>query len=188
MKRILVALAASALLCSVSHAGWGWNKNAFHSAKSALVQQTVTGSSYCFDAGFEFSAFGSGFLTDDGSGDDAIGGGVALAYYFGHNLGVEASYSLYGSDVAEHVGTFNLIYRFPLGGKCCSTIAPYIFGGPGVASVGNSEFLWNAGAGIDFRLESWGCVGLFGDYSYNWVKDGAFPDFNLVRVGVRVPF
>ncbi|HRQ90906.1 MAG TPA: hypothetical protein PLA50_19100, partial [Bacteroidia bacterium] len=91
-----------------------------------------------------------------------------------------------GSDI--QVGKFNAVYRFPLGGECCSTIAPYIFGGTGVVAAGSSELLWNIGAGIDIRFESWGCVGLFGDFSYNWVDDARQADFTLMRAGFRVPF
>jgi hypothetical protein len=47
--------------------------------------------------------------------------------------------------------------------------------------------LWNVGAGVDVRFESWGCVGLFGDFSYNWVDQGQ-PDFTMMRAGIRIPF
>jgi hypothetical protein len=47
--------------------------------------------------------------------------------------------------------------------------------------------LWNIGGGLDIRFEGLGCIGLFGDFSYNWV-DEDLPDFTMVRVGVRCPF
>lgn len=188
MKGIFTFLAVSFLLCSVSQAGWGWNKEAFHGAKAPVqVEQRTTDRSYCFDAGFEFSGFGSGFWPEAQGLDNALGGGVGISYFFGTNLGVELMYAAHGSGVAEQVGKANLVYRLPLGGECCGTIAPYIFGGPGVVSQGSSEFLWNLGGGLDFRFESWGCIGLFSDFSYNWV-DNTQQDFTMIRLGFKVPF
>lgn len=187
MKGISLVFGFSFLLCSLSQAGWGWNKEAFHGAKAPVVEQRVSDSSNCFDAGFVFSGFGSGFWPEDPRLNDAIGGGVSLAYFFGHNFGVEGSYMLHGSGTSQQVATFDLVYRFPLGGECCSTIAPYVFGGPGMVSAGDSEFLWNIGGGLDFRMEGWGCVGLFSDFSYNFVNNNQ-PDFTLIRAGIRFPF
>ncbi len=187
MKGLALAFGLSFFLCTASQAGWNWNKEAYQSAKSSMVEQRITSPSYCFDAGFEFSGFGSGFWPEDSRLGNEMGGGIGIAYFFGHNFGLEGSYMVHGGGTAEQVGHFNAVYRFPLGGECCSTIAPYLFGGPGVVSSGSSEMLWNVGGGVDFRLESWGCVGLFADFSYNWV-DQALPDFTLVRCGFRVPF
>jgi len=193
MKGIVFALALSLLAGSAAQAGWGWNKEAHRSAKSSMVEQRVTSPSYCYDRGYEFSVFLSGFWPEDDPNilDNAMGGGAAVSYFFGHNLGIEGSYMLHGSGTAGgsdiQVGTFNLIYRIPLGGECCSTIAPYFFGGPGVVAAIDSEMLWNLGAGIDVRFESWGCIGMFGDFSYNFVDEDS-PDFTLFRAGFRVPF
>lgn len=187
MKGFSVFIAVSFLLCSLTQAGWRWDKQKFQSAKAPQVEQRITSDSYCFDTGWEFSLFGSGFWPEDTRLDEEIGGGVGLAYYFGHNLGIEGNYRLHSGSQAEQVGQLNLVYRFPLGGECCSTIAPYVFGGPGVVSSGTTEMLWNVGGGLDFRFESWGCVGMFADYSYNFVEQG-LPDFSMVRFGFRFPF
>jgi hypothetical protein len=191
MKGISLVFGFSFLLTTLSQAGWGWNKEAFHGAKSPQVEQRITDSSYCYDAGYIFSIYASGLWPEDNRLENAMGGGASLAYFFGHNFGLEGSYMVHGSGTGGgsdiQVGTFNAVYRFPLGGECCSTIAPYIFGGPGVLASGRSEMLWNIGAGIDFRMESWGCIGLFGDFSYNFVDD-AQPDFTLFRAGIRLPF
>lgn len=192
MKSILSTIAASLLLSSVAQAGWGWNKEAYQVAKTPGVEQRITSPSTVFDTGYEFSLFLSGIWPEDGRLSNAMGGGIAVGYFFGHNLGLEGSYHLHGSGTAGgtdmQVGKVNLVYRFPLGGECCSTIAPYVFGGPGVFAVGPSEFLMNLGGGIDWRFESWGGVGVFADFSYNWVSNNALPDFTLFRAGIRVPF
>lgn len=187
MKGIFVFLAATAILSSVCHADWRWDKSQASGPKSPMVEQRISSDSYCFDSGFVFSGFVSGYWPEDSNFGNSIGGGASLAYFFGHNLGFELSYAAHGSGVAEQVGTGNLVYRFPLGGECCATLAPYVFGGPGVVSSGNSEFLWNLGAGMDFRSEAWGCIGFFGDFSYNFVN-GNLPDFTMFRAGVRFPF
>ncbi|MEM6915752.1 MAG: outer membrane beta-barrel protein [Verrucomicrobiota bacterium] len=189
MKRFFVTLLALTAFSSIAQAGWGWDKQKFYSAKSPMVEQRVTSPSYCFDAGFDFSIYASGYWPDAGSTtlSDEIGGGFALSYFFGHNFGIEGAYALHGGGDAEHVGKLNAVYRFPLGGECCSTIAPYLFGGPGVFSSTTSEFMWNLGGGVDFRMEGWGCVGLFADFSYNWVKEN-HPDFTQIRAGMRFPF
>ncbi len=187
MKGTITLLAITVLFSSIAQAEWGWNKEAYQSAKSPMVEQTITSESYCYDAGFEFSGFGSSFWPDADGLSNSIGGGAALSYFFGPNLGVELMYALHGSGVVDHVGKGNIVYRWPLGGDCCGTIAPYVFGGPGIVSLGTNEFLWNVGGGIDFRLESWGCIGLFSDFSYNWVE-GNGTDFTMIRAGFRVPF
>ncbi|MEX2580917.1 MAG: outer membrane beta-barrel protein [Verrucomicrobiales bacterium] len=187
MKGISVFFAISFVLCSVSQADWRWDKQRREAPKSPMVEQRITSPSHCFDTGFVISGFASGFLPDDSRLDDSVGGGASLAYFFGHNWGVELSYALNGSAPNAQVGTGNLVYRLPLGGECCANVAPYVFGGPGVASAGHTEFLWNVGGGIDIRSEAWGCMGIFADVSYNWVDDN-ISDFTLVRGGIKIPF
>lgn len=187
MKGFSIFVAISFLACSASQADWRWSKDKYPGAKSPMVEERITSPSYCYDAGWEFSIYAAGYWPEDGLLDDAGGGGLGLGYYFGPNLGIDMSYTLLGGGDTKHLGLFNLVYRMPIGGECCSTIAPYIFGGPGVFSYGDSDFLWNVGAGMDFRFEAWGCIGLFADYSWNFTEDPA-PDFGLFRAGLKVPF
>ncbi len=188
IKRLSIFLAASFLLCSLSQAGWRWDKEAYQAAKNPMVEQRVTSPSYCYDTGWEFSLFGTGSFADNPIYDSNFGGGGSLSYFFGHNLGIEASYILHGKGPANQMGLFDLVYRIPLGGECCANIAPYIMGGGGFVASGQNSGLWSLGGGIDFRNEGWGCVGLFADYSYNWVDKAAIGDFGLLRAGVRFPF
>jgi hypothetical protein len=188
MKGIALTLGTLLLFATGAEAGWNWNKEAYRSAKSSMVEQRTTSPSFCYDSGFEFSGFASGFWPEGNAFDNALGGGVSLAYFFGRNLGLELDYMAHGGGTSQQVGHFNAVYRLPLGGECCATIAPYFFGGLGMVSVNENEMLWNIGGGLDFRLESWGCVGLFADFSYNFVDDAVIPDFTVVRAGFRVPF
>lgn len=187
MKGFSIVVAISFLACSLSQAGWNWNKEKFHEAKSPMVEQKVTSPSYCYDMGWEFSFFASGYWPENGAFDNELGGGFGITYYLGHNFGIGGEYMVHGGGQAEQVGHLQFVYRFPLGGECCSTVAPYVFGGPGVVSSGSTDMLWYLGGGLDVRFESWGCVGLFGDFSYNWVDQG-LDDFTLFRAGFRVPF
>lgn len=187
MKGISVFFAASFLLCSLAQAGWGWDKQKYHGSKSPMVEQKVTSPSYCFDQGWEFSGYLSGYWPEDNRRTEELGGGVGLSYFFGHNFGLELAYAAHGGAESEQIGRLNATYRFPLGGECCSTIAPYAFGGPGVISSGSSEMFWGLGGGLDIRFESWGCVGMFADFSYNWVDQG-LPDFTQWRLGFKLPF
>ena len=191
MKGIAIAIISLVLVGTAAEAqsNWAWDKQKFHSAKAPQVEQRITSPSYCYDTGWEFGFYGTGSFPDDSFFDNSFGGGFTIAYFFGHNFGIDGSYSFSGSGVAEQVGTLNFVYRFPLGGECCSTIAPYIMGGPGFVSSGQQEFLWNVGGGIDFRFESWGCTSLFTDYSWNFVDDKTvLSNFGLLRLGMRFPF
>src|SRR5690606_8706396 len=128
MKGFALVLGIASLIGLPAQAGWRWDKDSYQSAKKS-VEQRVTSPSYCYDAGYEFSAYFSGFWPEDNRLENAMGGGVALSYFFGHNFGLEGSYHVHGSGTAGgsdiQVGKFNAVYHIPLGGECCSTIAPY---------------------------------------------------------------
>jgi hypothetical protein len=136
----------------------------------------------CFDPGFEFSGFGGALIPDEGG--SAGGGGASIAYFFTENVGVETSYSVYATDPSEeHIITANLVYRIPMKDLC---IAPYLLVGGGVITNSDTDALFDVGAGLDIRLESMGCIGLFVDATYNWKNRE--DDFTLIRGGVRIPF
>ncbi|MAS94781.1 MAG: hypothetical protein CMO55_16400 [Verrucomicrobiales bacterium] len=187
MKVFSTVLAITFLTCSLTQAGWNWNKEAYHSAKSPMVEQKITSPSYCYDIGWEFSLFASGAWADVANIEGEYGGGLGLTYFLGHNFGIGVEYMKQGGAPIEHVGRLGFNYRMPLGGECCSTIAPYVFGGPGIVGSNSSDMLWYVGGGLDLRFESWGCTGLFADYSYNWVDDNP-ADFAIIRAGIRVPW
>ena len=193
MKKLSLFLAASILLLTVgastAQADWHFKKDDLYRGKNPIrgVEQTTTDASYCFDAGFDFSMFAAG-IWPEARTKNGVGGGIGISYFFDRNIGVEMSYAAYGQGTAEQVYGARLIYRWPLdGGGFSGDWAPYVFGGGGGVSMGTNNGYYEAGGGIDVRLESWGCIGFFGEFSYNFV-DASISDFTQVRVGMRLPF
>lgn len=179
MKKILLimslALASSALLAGTPT----------YSGKSAKapVQPAPVGCE-CFAPGvFTLGVFGGGALPSDGDRDDGLGGGALFEYFFTENIGLQASYGAYAPNPVHHVYGADLVVRFPIDSLC---IAPYILGGGGAVSNGSTGGYWDAGLGIDVRLPSWNCAGIFADAAYHW-SAGDNEDFTLIRLGVKFP-
>lgn len=139
----------------------------------------------CFEPGWDFGGYFSAMFADD-LADDAIGGGILLSYFFDRNIGLEMNYSAFGQAENLHVFNLNGIYRLPINSCFCGGIAPYVFGGWGFVANGEFDNLFDVGAGVEWRFQSWGCTALFSDYSYNFVEKGF--DFQQLRVGFKLPF
>ena len=134
----------------------------------------------CFAPGIELSIFAAGALPE--SGDDELGGGIGLAYYFTQNVGIDVGYSVFAYDSEKHTATADLALRYPIGESC---FAPYLLMGGGVKTNGSTDGLWRLGGGVDVRFQG-ANLGVFADGVYNWVEgDG---DFTIARLGVRIPF
>ena len=139
----------------------------------------------CFDPGVELSMFAAGILPDGNSHGDALGGGVAAGLFMTENIGINLSYAAFATDSTNHFVTGDLVFRMPIHELC---IAPYVFGGGGLVTNGTTDGLWRLGGGIDIRMDSMGCVGLFVDGSYNWIDSDYRSNATIVRVGVKIPF
>jgi hypothetical protein len=151
----------------------------------------------CYLPGFEFGLFGSGIWGPDSlgneyhppvKGDDALGAGVSLAYFFTARIGLEYSYAWHATESDRHLHTLDLRYRMPLGDSC---LAPYLIGGGGVNTDGGVFGVYRAGAGLEYRPEAWAGVGIFADYTHNWIAGGSEGwgnSFNQGRVGIRFQF
>ncbi len=179
MKKLLLnsAAIAAAFLASAAVAG--------DYGKAPIVKGPVIDPGCaCYSPGFEFSGFAAG-LIPDGAGEDEFSGGASIGYFLTENIGIETSYSVFDTDPSEeHLITVNLVYRFVNTDAC---FAPYVMAGGGLLTNGSTRGLYDVGAGVDIRLESLGCVGLFADATYNWVEDDG-ADFTLIRAGFRIPF
>ncbi len=158
----------------------------YYSGKQPLPPQPpVAPDCDCFAPGVELSLFGSGIVTDQ---NDELGGGAGLGFFFTENFGINTSYHVFATDPSEqHFATVDLVFRMPIQELC---IAPYVFGGGGVVTNGETDGLWRLGGGIDIRLEAMGCVGIFVDASYNWIgnSDSEHDDATLIRAGFKIPF
>lgn len=194
MKLLNAILSVIALGVITAAAGSSYDKG-----KNPLV---VDARCPCFFEGLQVGFYGVGlwgpnslgneYINNPVSGapaegeDDALGLGVSLTYYFTDKIAVEYSYSWANSRSDRHMNTLDLLYRIPLGNTCW---APYVMGGGGLNSDGTTVGVFQAGAGIEYRLPN--CVGVFVDYSHNWVAggdEGWGNDFNLGRAGFRIPF
>ena len=173
MKKLLSTLAILTASFSLATAG-------DYSAKAPVAPAPVGCTAY--DPGFELSAYIAGELPS--GGDDALGGGIGIAYFFTENIGLDVNYAVFDSGPVHHFVTGDLVLRFPIKSAC---IAPYILGGGGVLANSSNESVWRIGGGIDIRPAALGNIGLFADGTYNWIG-GDISDTTIVRLGVRLPF
>jgi len=138
----------------------------------------------CFGPGFSLGIFGGGFLPTHRADDydSCFGGGALAEYFFDEHFGIQVSYGAFATGGTQHVLTGDLVVRFPLNDSC---VAPYILlGGGGLLDHGNRG-LWNAGAGVEFKLDRGEGMSIFADGTYNWTGESRDHDFTLVRVGVK---
>ncbi|MEM1295237.1 MAG: hypothetical protein AAGH89_07715 [Verrucomicrobiota bacterium] len=143
----------------------------------------------CFNGRWELGFFAAGlFPESDHSNvtnyDDAVGGGLSIGYWFNENVGLEYSGTWYGTDPEIHNSVIDLVLRWPNRYSC---LAPYVFGGGGIHADSENVAIARIGGGLDIRFESWSCIGLFIDGSYNWVDDHV-QNYAIGRVGIRIPF
>ena len=173
MKKLLSTLA-------ILSASFGLATAGDYSAKAPVAP--VAPECTAFDPGFELSGYIAGSLPS--GGEDELGGGMGIAYFFTENIGLDLNYAVFNYDSALHFVTTDAVLRFPLKSVC---IAPYILGGAGVVTNGDTEATWRLGGGVDFRPEALGNLGIFADGVYNWI-DGDHSDATIVRLGLRLPF
>jgi hypothetical protein len=138
----------------------------------------------CFNAGASFDLFGAAILPAEGGGDDAFGGGIGVNYFFSPYVGLDLNYAAYATDSVHHQVDGNLVLRAPINSLC---IAPYALAGGGFATNSSNRGTYQVGAGIDVRLQSMNCLGIFAEGLYHFAADDT-PDFTTVRLGVRIPF
>ena len=180
MKKLLSTIVLLAVSAGLATAGDYYSKAPVSKAPIVVPPPVCA----CFDPGVELSLFGSGILPDS-NGNDELGGGIGLGVFFTENIGVNTSYNAHAYDSTLHTVTADLVFRMPIHELC---IAPYVFVGGGLATNGSTDGLWRIGGGVDIRMQSMGCVGLFVDGAYNWIDSDDHGDGTIVRVGIKVPF
>ena len=183
MKKLLSTIVLLAVSAGMATAGDYYSKAPVAPKGPVVTPPPVCP---CFDPGIELGLFGAGIFPDSGyHGEDAIGGGVMAGMFFTENIGVNVSYAAFATDSTEHYVTGDLVLRMPIHELC---IAPYVFVGGGMVANGNTDGLWRVGGGVDIRMDSMGCVGLFIDGSYNWIESDYRADTTMARVGLKIPF
>ena len=181
-KTILTTLALAALGLASAQAGTGYVS--YGKSPKAPAPMAVPSLCECFNANTaNASVFAAAILPQNTTDelDDALGGGISMSYFFTENVGVEGSYSLFGTDSAVHQISGSLVLRLPIRSIC---LAPYALVGGSMHSDGVNQGTWHVGAGVDYRFAS--CVGIFADAQYNWAEDTS--DYTTVRTGVRFGF
>ncbi|HSI62483.1 MAG TPA: outer membrane beta-barrel protein [Candidatus Saccharimonadia bacterium] len=178
MKLITTLLASLALVASATA---GTETYSSKSAKTVVPPPVPVGCD-CFAPGFALGIFGAGILPDSEE-DDALGGGVLAEYFFNEYIGVQGSYALFATDSEHHEYDAALVLRYPIKSIC---VAPYVMGGAGYGANSDENWNWFAGAGIEARIQSMNCLGIFADGAYHWGEDES-GDFTIVRIGVKFP-
>lgn len=135
----------------------------------------------CFGPGATFDVFAAGILP--AGGKDAAGGGIGVDYFFNRYLGVDLNYAVYGTSSAHHEFDGNLVLRFPIDSLC---IAPYAIAGGGYATNSVKSGNYDVGGGIDIRIPSANCLGIFAEGAYHFANNES--DYTTVRLGLRIPF
>lgn len=136
----------------------------------------------CFAPGFALGAFGGAIFPKDDASDDSLGGGVLAEYFFNQYVGLQGSYGIYAEDSEHHQFDGSLVLRYPITSIC---VAPYVMAGGGFSTNSDSEGDYHVGGGIEARIESLNCLGIFADGAYHFADHG---DFTIVRLGVKLPF
>jgi hypothetical protein len=177
--KLTTILAALTLTASSLFAGSAYApKNA---KEPVMPPQPVTGCD-CFGPGASFDVFAGAIIPD--GGDAEVGGGVGINYFFTPIFGIDANYGAYATDSIHHQFDANLVLRAPINSAC---IAPYVLAGGGFATNSSNRGTYQVGAGIDVRIPSASCLGVFAEGLYHFASDDT-ADFTTARVGVRIPF
>ncbi len=182
MKNTILTLGLAALGLASAQAGTGYVS--YGKAPKAPAPLEVPSLCECFNGNTSnVSVFAAAILPETSSNefDDALGGGIAMNYFFTENVGVEGSYSIFGTDSAVHQVSGSVILRLPIKSLCLS---PYAFAGGSLHSDGVNQGTWHLGGGLDYRFAN--CLGVFADAQYNWADDTS--DYTTVRTGLRFGF
>ncbi len=173
--KLLATLLMSAAVASTAIAGPIEAKN----PKAPVMPPPPPAGCQCFAPGLAFGAFGGGIVAD--VGDDALGGGVLAEYFFTENIGIQGTYGIYATDSEHHQFDASLVLRAPIKSLC---IAPYALVGGGFSSNSENDGSFHVGGGLDLRLESLNCAGIFADGVYHFADN----DHTTIRLGVKIPF
>lgn len=135
----------------------------------------------CWAPGFTMGTFAGGMFPSHGSSGVA-GGGVLGEYFWTENFGFQGAYGIYATSSEHHQFDGSLIYRMPM-----DTIAPYIMAGGGVGTNATTRGDFHVGGGIEARIASMNCLGIFMDGNYHFAT-GSGTDFTIARLGLKFRF
>lgn len=177
MKTIIISLLTVVTLTASSFAGTSYAKN----TKNPIAP-APTGCD-CFGPGFSFGLYGGGFIPPH-EHESELGGGAILEYFFNDWIGIQGTYGIYATNAEHHQFDGSLVLRYPIRSIC---IAPYAIVGGGGSTNSDRSGDWHVGGGIDARIPSSNCLGIFADGAYHFAEEGQ-QDFTIVRLGVKFKF
>ncbi len=177
--KYLASLIAMVALASTAFAG-----PVTYSKAPKSVAPIAPAGCACFDPGFAFGIYGGAILPDEGE-DDSLGGGVLGEYFFTPYIGIQGSYGVFATGSEHHEFNGALVLRYPITSLC---IAPYVMAGGGYSVNSDNGGNYFVGAGLEARLESINCLGIFADGAYHFAADDGDEDYTIVRLGVKFPF
>lgn len=179
--KTICTLIMSAALASAAFAG---TPTIDYSKGSKTVTRSQPEACPCFGPGFAMGIFGAGYFPAHGPLDDAAGGGVLFEYFFNEYVGIQVNYGAFATDPVHHVYGGDLVLRYPIRSIC---LAPYFIGGGGCDSDGENRGYGEVGGGLEYRIESWDCMGIFADAMYHF-SDDSHHDFTTARLGIKFRF
>lgn len=185
MKQLMVIAAAAFFTATAAQAAHEYNWNARDRFTYASEGDVFLPNEFSFDAFATYTSTPRANFEDIFKNDlrhGTWGGGIGLNYFFTKYVGI--STDVVASDNGYKFidsASANLVLRLPIEP---AHIAPYIFGGAGGQFDPKSQYLIDAGVGVDFRINHW--TGIFIDARYVWPEDTA--DYGLFRSGLRFAF
>jgi hypothetical protein len=188
LSKLVIVAASVVMAASAARAAhiWedpgGWSSGLFYYDTQTTAKYTANE--------FSFDFFGS-YLNPERNFDHLFkenihhgtwGGGVGANYFFTREIGIggDINFSAHSGNLTDQV-LGNLIIRIPIDP---SGFAPYIFGGGGRAFSPEWEWLFDAGVGVEYRLNT--TTGIFSDARYIWADKNY--DRLLIRAGLRIVF
>ena len=137
----------------------------------------------CFEpCKLEVSAFYSYTWSDADALDAESGGGVSFGYFYNKYLGTRLTYNAIGSK-PHHDISASLVARYPIESIC---LAPYALAGGGVLTNGSTGGSAHLGGGLEYKIESANCLGIFVEGRYTWEDDS--DGYTNVMTGLRFSF
>lgn len=151
--------------------------------KQPVASQFFQDKELALDAFYSYNDANAGYFAD------GSGGGVGLNYFVARYFGVGVEGNFWNGSRPENnkelvsQATANLIVRYPMEFAKFG-VAPYVFGGGGLAYSDHKNGFSDVGAGAELRITP--RVGIFADWRWNFMADKN--DVNTTRAGVRFVF
>ncbi|MEI7957665.1 MAG: hypothetical protein WCI40_01035 [Verrucomicrobiota bacterium] len=179
MKKVTLSALAAFAVAASAFAG------SAKDFKQPVAQKFFQDTEFALDAFYSYNDTKAGYFVD------GSGGGVGADFFFQRYFGVGVEGNWWNGaqpetkkGVVSQVAA-NVSLRYPMEFTSFG-VAPYIFGGGGVALSAHDCGFPDVGAGVEVRVTP--RVGVFADWRWNFMAGDAKNDVNTTRTGVRFVF